>query len=121
MKKVIAVLATVIALVAVSCSHPTYVSQSFANVPVTWDNINTSDSAFDSFKISDTNTQLDIVRSLLSEAENRIYDVKDQEQLQVFKSKVLMIERYYAATNKQSVSIENRIRDLKVRISKVEE
>lgn len=120
MKKAFAILVAAIAIIA--CGVPkTVVNNNFANVPVTWDNINTSDSAYESFKISDAGVQLDILRSLLSEAETRIYDVKDQDQLQVFKSKVLNIERYYSVAKKQSVAIENRIRDLKVRISKVEE
>ena len=118
MKKVFAILVAAIAILA--CGPTTQTTVNYANIPVTWDNINTSDSAFESFKLSDANDQLDILRSLLSEAESRIYDVKDQDQLQVFKSKVLNIKRYYGVAKKQSLAIENRIRDLEVRISKVE-
>ena len=119
MKKVFAILVAAIAIIA--CGTTTNTTVNYVNVPVTWDNISTSDSAFESFKMSNAGDQLDVLRSLLSEAENRIYDVKDQDQLQVFKSKVLNIKRYYSVAKKQSLAIENRIRDLEVRISKVEE
>ena len=123
MKKVIVFLA--MAILAVSCGtvkKTTNVEQvNIANIPVTWDNITSSDSAFESFKISDAEVQHDVLRSLLTEAEKRIYDVKDQEQLQVFKHKIEAIQRYYRVAKKDSVPIEHRINDLFVRISKVEE
>ncbi len=122
MKKIIVILAMAIAAVACGTSKKTTVEQvNIANIPVTWDNITSSDSAFDSYKISDPDVQHDVLRSLLTEAEKRIYDVKDQDQLQVFKRKVEAIRRYYRDAKKVSVPIENRINDLMSRISKVEE
>ena len=129
MKKILSVIAVAVAFVAISaCSTPSQVTNqtninqtNIANVPVTWDNITTSDAAYDAFKISDPEVQHDVLRSLLTEAENRIYDVKGQDDLAVFKSKVLNIRRYYRACKKESVAIDNRIIDLLNRIAKVEE
>ncbi|GEM_PF-4424119 len=123
MKKIIVILAMAIAAVACgSLKKTTNVEQvNIANIPVTWDNITSSDSAFESFKLSDAEVQHDVLRSLLTEAEKRIYDVKDQDQLQVFKRKVEAIRRYYRDAKKPSVPIEHRINDLMTRISKVEE
>ena len=123
MKKVFVILAMV--LVAVSCGTTRKSTKiepvNIANIPVTWDNITSSDSAFEAFKKSDAEVQHDVLRSLLTEAENRIYDVKSQDQLQIFKTKVENIARYYKSAKKISVSIDNRITDLMRRIAKVEE
>ena len=122
MKKIIVILTMAIAAVACGSLKKTTVEQvNIANIPVTWDNITSSDSAFEAFKQSDADVQHDVLRSLLTEAEKRIYDVKDQDQLQVFKRKVEAIRRYYRDAKKVSVPIENRINDLMARISKVEE
>lgn len=123
MKKIIVILAMAIAAVACGSSKKvTNVEQvNIANIPVTWDNITSSDSAFEAYKMSAADVQHDVLRSLLTEAEKRIYDVKDQDQLQVFKRKIEAIQRYYRDAKKASVPIENRINDLFSRISKVEE
>ena len=129
MKKILSVIAVAVALVAIyACSGPSQVTNqtntyqtNIANVHVTWDNITTSDAAYQSFKISDADVQHDVLRSLLTEAENRIYDVKGQEDLAIFKSKVLNIKRYYSVCKKESIAIDNRITDLLNRIAKVEE
>lgn len=122
MKRFIVILAVAIVAVACGSSKKTTVEQvNIANIPVTWDNITSSDSAFEAYKISDAEIQHDVLRSLLTEAEKRIYDVKDQDQLQVFKRKVEAIRRYYRDAKKASVPIENRINDLMSRISKVEQ
>jgi len=126
MKKILSLIAVAVLFAAFSaCSPQVTTSQvtnqtNIANVPVTWDNITTSDAAYESFKISDPEVQHDVVRSLLTEAENRIYDVKGQDDLVVFKSKVLNIKRYYHACKKESVAIDNRITDLLNRIAKAE-
>lgn len=127
MKKILSLIAVAVFAVAfTSCSTTNQVSQvtnqtNIANVPVTWDNITTSDAAYEAFKISDADVQHDVIRSLLTEAENRIYEVKGQKDLAIFKSKVLNIRRYYSVCKKESVAIDNRIIDLLNRIAKAEE
>ncbi len=121
MKKIIAIIAVALAVVACGSSKKVTHNVNNINVPITWENITSSDSAFESFKVSETSVQHDILRSLLTEAEDRIYGVKTQDDLQVFKHKIETIQRYYRACRKESVPIETRIKDLLVRISKVEE
>jgi len=121
MKKIIAILAATIAVIACGSSKKVTNNINNVSVPITWENITSSDSAFEAFKLSEAPVQHDILRSLLTEAEDRIYNVKNQDDLQVFKHKIETIQRYYRASKRESVPIETRIKDLLVRISKVEE
>lgn len=121
MKKIIAILAATIAVIACGSGRKVTNNYNTVNVPITWENITSSDAAFDAFKLADPSVQHDVLRSLLTEAEDRIYNVKTQDELQVFKHKVQTIQRYYRSSKRESVPIETRINDLLVRISKVEE